>query len=285
MKIRLASRGSALALAQVDDVIARLSGCEPEIVVISSLGDRRQDAPIGELSGQGWFTSDIEAALGDGRADAAVHSAKDLPLQLAPGMDLPAFLPRADCRDALVTRDGATLDELQLGAVVGTSSVRRGSWIRAFRDDLQIQPIRGNVDTRLNKLDSGEVDALLLAAAGLDRLGRGDRAVQRLDPAEFPPAPAQGVIAVETRDAGEHREAVSAIDDADARCALVAERAVLEGLGGGCLLPLGAWAEVHGDGITLHAAFGTGTDVKRVQLSGGIDEARDLGLRAAGMLR
>src|SRR5262249_30686290 len=158
--------------------------------------------------GQGWFTSDVEAALLEGRADAAVHSAKDLPLQLHDGMTVAAYLPRADARDAVVTATGVSLQELPAGSKVGSSSARRAAWITASRPDLTVEAIRGNVDTRLAKLDAGQYDALILAAAGLDRIGKSERIVERLDPREFPPAPAQGVIAIETADSGAAHDAM-----------------------------------------------------------------------------
>ena len=167
-------------------------------LVIRTEGDRRNDAPIDQLEGQGWFTADLERSLLDGRADVAVHSAKDLPSALAPGLSIAAYLARADARDGVVSRTGRALEELPAGATVGTSSARRAGLLAALYPRLRAVPIRGNVDTRLRKLDTGEVDALVLACAGLDRLALGERLTQRLDPFEFVPSPAQGAIALET---------------------------------------------------------------------------------------
>jgi hydroxymethylbilane synthase len=285
MTVRFATRGSALARAQTDLAVAAVGAGDVEIVVVTTPGDRRPEAAIDELSGQGWFTSDVETALVEGRADAAVHSAKDLPLKLAAGLVVGAYLPRADCRDALVSRDGLLFADLRPGSKVGTSSARRAAWIAQTRPDLQCVPIRGNVDTRLAKLDRGDVDALVLAVAGLDRLGLGGRATQRLDAVTFVPAPAQGAVAIQVAADSPAFAMVAQADDPDTRVAVDAERAVLEGLGGGCILPLGAHATVEGDDVHLIAALQSGGEVKRVELHGTRDNAHELGLNAAEKLR
>jgi len=256
--LRVATRGSALARAQTDLAVAalqRAAGVQAEVLVVRTSGDRSPDVPAALMEGQGWFTAELEQALLDGRADAAVHSAKDLPTVLAGGLTVVAYLPRADARDALVTRDGRTLDNMPQGATIGTSSPRRDAFVRALRGDLRPVPIRGNVDTRLRKLDAGEVDGLLLACAGLDRLGLGARITERLDAHRFVPAPAQGVIAVEARIGSTAAQACAPADDADARAAVVAEREVLRRLGAGCRLPLGAWARVEEGRLVLLGAL------------------------------
>jgi hydroxymethylbilane synthase len=256
--LRVATRGSALARAQTALAVAALrdgANVESEVLVVRTSGDRAPDVPAALMEGQGWFTAELEAALLDGRADAAVHSAKDLPTELAGGLAVVAHLPRADARDALVTRDASSLAALPAGARVGTSSPRREAFLRAARPDLAAVPMRGNVDTRLRKLDEGEVDALLLACAGLDRLGLGDRISERLDPRRFVPAPAQGVIAIEARVDSTAAHACAPVDDARSRAAVRAEREVLRRLGAGCRLPLGAWARVDEERLVLLGAL------------------------------
>ena len=293
--LRIATRGSALARAQTELAIAALhsvAAVDTEVLVIRTSGDRSADVPAAQMEGQGWFTAELERALLDGRADAAVHSAKDLPTQLAAGLAIVAHLERGDARDALVTRDAlATLDTLRPGASVGTSSPRREAFLHALRPDLRAVPIRGNVDTRLRKLDAGEVDALLLAAAGLDRLGLGERATERLDPRRFVPAPAQGVIAIEAREGSPAAAACAPADHAQSGAAVHAERAVLAELGGGCRLPLGAWARVEAEELVLLAAIaveepGVGFVLRSAELSAPLDrDPRALGVEVAAGLR
>jgi hydroxymethylbilane synthase len=265
--------------------VAALGLSDFEIVVIKTIGDRKPDQPIDELSGQGWFSGDVELALTEGRADIAVHSAKDLPLRLGDGLVVGAYLPRGDCRDAFVSKDGATFTELTPWSSVGTSSARRNAWIGEIRPDLQCVSIRGNVDTRLAKLERGDVDALVLAVAGLDRLGLGDRATERLDARQFVPAPAQGAVAIEVAGTSDAYQLVAAADDRNTRVEVEAERAVLEGLGGGCLLPLGAHATAEGGEIQLVAALQSGGKIKHVELAGSIENPHELGLAAAARLR
>ncbi len=198
--LRLATRGSALARAQAAlaaEAIQGAGGPATELVIVRTEGDSHQSTPIEQLEGQGWFTAAIERALLEGRADIAVHAAKDLPTELAPGLEVAALLARADARDAVVCRDGGGLDSLPDGATVGSSSARRCALLADLRPGLRCVPIRGNVDTRLRKLEAGEVDGLLVAAAGVDRLGLSARIGERLDPRSFVPAPAQGAIALE----------------------------------------------------------------------------------------
>ncbi|MHB8718342.1 MAG: hydroxymethylbilane synthase [Candidatus Dormibacteria bacterium] len=283
MTLRLATRGSALARAQAS-LVATALATPCELVVVTTGGDRDQSTPVEAMSGQGWFTSEVEGAVLSGSADAAVHSAKDLPTALAAGLEVVAVLPRGDVRDALVTRGGA-LDSLASGACVATSSLRRALLLGALRPDLRVVPMRGNVDTRLRKLDEGEVDGLLVAAAGLDRLGRGERATERLDPRVFVPAPAQGAIAVETYPASAAAAHVAVADDPDTHETITTERAVLVALGGGCLMPLGVWARLEGDELVVSAALAAGGRIHRVEMSDRVERAAGLAASVALALR
>ena len=227
-RLRLATRGSALARAQTALAEAELRAAgagDASLVVVTTTGDRNAAVPLGQLEGEGWFTAELERALLEGRADVAVHSAKDLPTELAPGLAVAALLIRGDPRDALVSSLGARLADLPGGATVGTSSARRAAYLAAGYPHLRTVPMRGNVDTRLSKLDGGQVDALLLAAAGLDRLGLGHRAGERLDPTDFVPAPAQGAIALEVVAGTAAADLCAAAGDAATATAVRAERA------------------------------------------------------------
>ena len=285
--LRLATRGSALALRQT--VLAtdalRAGGCaDIATLVVRTEGDRRIDAPIDQLDGQGWFTAELERSLLDGRADVAVHSAKDLPSALAPGLAIAAYLARADARDGVVTAGGAGLAALPSGATVGTSSARRAGLLAALYPDLRAVPIRGNVDTRLRKLEAGEFDALLLACAGLDRLSLGERFSERLDPTVFVPSPAQGAIALEAVSGSGASRACALVGDPMTRVAVTAERAVLISLGGGCLLPLGAWARVEEGRLILVAALVVDGAVRRAEASGSPEQPEALGEIVAARL-
>ncbi len=242
MKLRIGSRGSQLALWQANHIAALLRGAghEVEIEIIKTTGDRLQDAAFGEVGTKGMFTKEIEEALADGRIDLAVHSLKDLPTELPQEFALAATPVRADPRDVFVSVKHANLGALPEGARVGTSSQRRRAQLLAIRPDLDPQEFRGNVDTRLRKLAEGEVEAILLAAAGLDRLGRTDWVRQRLDPKDFCPAAGQGALGIETRNGDAAViDAVAFLDHADTRFAVTAERAALAELGGGCQVPIG----------------------------------------------
>lgn len=250
--LRLATRGSQLALIQSEWVAARLRsrGLEVELVPIVTSGDRR---PTGMEDQEGWFTRGLREELCQGRVDLAVHSAKDLPIEERPPTAF-VFPVRADARDALLTRHRTGLSELPAQATLGTDSVRRGGFLRMLRADLRVLPLHGNVGTRIAKLEEGQVDAIVLAMAGLQRLGREDRIDQVLEPDRVPPAPAQGALAIEVRDlespAG---RAVAALDDPSVRLAVEVERAVLQRLGGGCRSPVGALATVDGTRLRLLA--------------------------------
>ena len=287
--IRIGSRGSALALAQARLVADALtaSGLETTIVVIETAGDRR--APD-TAWGEGAFVAAIERALLDERVDVAVHSAKDVPTDEDARLRIAAYLPRADPRDALVMPAGSTvqrLSELPSRARIGTDSPRRTGFLLAVRPDLHIQPLHGNVDTRLRRLDAGEVDALVLACAGLDRLGRADRITERIDADVIPPAPGQGAIAIQVRaDDPVLADAVAAIDDAPTRAAVEAERAFLRATGGGCRAPVGALGTLRDSTIELLGGSvrpdGSGAVVER--MSGPAEHAGELGRRLAARM-
>jgi len=260
--LRLGTRGSALALAQsgifADELRAR--GASVDVVVIRTTGD---DRPANTVWGEGAFVMALEAALLDGRIDVAVHSAKDVPTAQDPRLAIAAYPPREDPRDALVCREsGRTLATLPAGAVVGTDSPRRVAFLRARRSDLRTRPLHGNVDTRLRKLAAGEADALVLAVAGLKRLGLAGRISEVLAPDVVLPAPGQGALAIEVRaDDPVVRPLVARLDDPATRAAVEAERAFLRASGGGCRAPLGALATVDGDTLTIHAAAAAEGDV------------------------
>lgn len=286
--LRLATRGSALARAQAElaaQALRASAAVEIETVIVRTEGDRRVDVPIGELDGQGWFTAELERSLLDGRADVAVHSGKDLPSMLASGLRIGGYLQRADPRDGVVSLGDRTLAELPAGSTVGTSSARRAGLLAGLYPGLRPVAIRGNVDTRLRKLDAGECDALVLACAGLDRLGLGGRCAERLDPVTFVPSPAQGAIALEAVTGSGAARMCASVGDAVTTAAVVAERAVLAGLGGGCLLPLGAWARIEDDHLVLVAALVVEGAIRRAEASGGVDDAAVLGAIVARRLR
>ena len=277
--IRIGTRGSRLALAQTAIVAEALSAVigPMEVVPISTRGDaisaRRPRAGWVETDGQ--FTHELEQALFDNKVDLVVHSYKDLPTGPVHGLVIGAVLPRADARDCLVTRDGSGLDGLSFGAWIGTSSPRRAAQLAAVRSDLIAMPIRGNVEIRLRRLEAGEFDAIILAAAGLDRLGIPVPGTARLPFDLMLPAPAQGALAVQLRsDATQLRTAVARADDGATRVAVDAERALLRRIGGGCLAPLGALAEVAEDRLRLRAAFEDADGVyHRAEASGRAEDA------------
>src|SRR4029077_11139693 len=247
-RLRLGTRGSRLALVPSELVAARLrsAGCEVDLIPIVTEGDVR---PVDMSPGEGVFVAAIARALLNAEVDIAVHSAKDVPLEEEPGLVIAAYAERADPRDALITRVGRqTLESLAKGAVVGTDSPRRTGFLLAARPDLKVVPLHGNVETRLRRLDDGAADALVLAAAGIDRLGRQEQIDERLDPEVVAPAPGQGALAVQVRRADARLvELVSGIDDRDVRLAVEAEREVLRATGGTCRAPVGALAAVNKD--------------------------------------
>ncbi|HEX8499617.1 MAG TPA: hydroxymethylbilane synthase [Pyrinomonadaceae bacterium] len=296
MEIIIGSRGSKLALWQSEWVKARLealgAGVSVRIEIIKTMGDVRLDVPLSVIGGQGAFTKELEVALLDRRVDVAVHSLKDLPTVTPEGLAITATPERADPRDALVLRAGsaaedASLRNLAAGAVVGTSSLRRIAQLKHLRPDVEVKDLRGNVDTRLRKLDSGEYDALILASAGLRRLGFGERISAAIAPGEMLPAVSQGALGVETRadDAGTNA-LVSRLDDPRTRAAVLAERALLRSLGGGCQVPIAAHATVEGGRLGLDGLVATldGAEVLRDSIEGDADDAARVGEELAARL-
>jgi hydroxymethylbilane synthase len=280
--LRIGSRGSALAIAQAELVRDALAtrGRPASIVVIETAGDRR--APD-TAWGEGAFVAAIELGLLEDRVDVAVHSAKDIPTDPDPRLVIGAYLRRADARDALVVRQGARerrIADLPVGARVGTDSPRRTGFLRSHRPDLYIHPLHGNVDTRLRRLDAGDTDALVLACAGLDRLGLSHRIAERLDPAVIPPAPGQGAIAVQVRSSdAETMRIVAAIDHRATRLAVETERAFLRATGGGCRAPTGAFATLKMEEVQLLGGHARpdGSDVVFGRRSGPVDDRASLG--------
>jgi hydroxymethylbilane synthase len=255
-------------------------GIETRIEIIKTTGDRVTSVPLSSVGGKGLFTKEIEEALLARQVDLAVHSLKDLPTEVPAGLQITAIPEREDARDAMV---GRRLAELGQGARVGTSSLRRSAQLRRLRPDLEVEPVRGNVDTRLRKLDDGQYEAIVLAAAGLIRLGWANRITEILAPELMCPAVGQGALAIETR-AGEN--ACQALDHAETRAAVTAERALLRSLGGGCLTPIGAHARVDGDRLHLMAIVITtdGAQSVRDAAEGPASEAERIGRELGGKL-
>ncbi len=285
------TRGSALARWQTDYVIAALRRLVPslqiETRIIKTLGDQDQVRPLGELGGTGVFTKAIEDALLAGEIDLAVHSLKDLPTETATGLTLAAIMERQDPRDVLVSRDGTRLLELPSGAKVGTSSARRTAQIRAIRPDLEIIPLRGNVDTRLRKAKTREYDAIVLAAAGLIRLGREAEIAEYLPLDRVLPDPGQGALALEVRaDDTARQSLVAQLDHAPTRAAVTAERAYLRALGGGCRMPIGAYAENRESELRLYGVVASldGSKMVRGARTGTPGDAEDVGRQLAARL-
>ena len=257
MNIRFGTRGSALALWQTRYVMAELTAANATVTaayeIYSTKGDRVIDVPLPQVGGKGLFTAELEAALHAGDIDCAVHSLKDLPTEQPAGLALGAIMPRADARDVLISRSGKTLLELPQGAVIGTSSHRRGAQLKAIRPDIQLADIRGNVDTRIKKaLDpDGQYDAIMLASAGLDRLGFVDVITERLSPELMLPAPGQGAVAVQMRSEWDGNAHFTALHCVDTALCVTAERAFLAGLGGGCSVPVAAYAVVNNGAVEV----------------------------------
>ena len=271
--LRIGSRGSQLALWQANHISDRLrsQGHTVEIEIIKTTGDKITDVALAKVGTKGMFTKEIEEALIENRVDLAVHSLKDLPTELASDFEIAAITTRENPRDVFCSLKFASIEALPYGANIGTSSLRRQAQLKAIRSDLNIRPLRGNVDTRLHKLEAGDYDAVILAAAGLNRLGR-TQLVKQVIPVEvMTPAAGQGALAIEIRRSdGATRQLLAFLDDADARAATTCERALLNKLGGGCQVPIGAFAEMHGSAIHLNGlvAHPDGTKLLRESRDG-----------------
>ncbi len=281
--LRIATRKSQLALWQAEHVAARLrvhSGIVVELVPISTKGDRIQDRSLAAIGGKGLFIKELEVALEEHRADMAVHSMKDVPSDLADGFVIAAVLPRADPRDALLTANAERIADLPRGARVGTSSLRRQAQLLSARPDLRIEALRGNVDTRLRRLDAGELDAIILACAGLIRLGWESRITARLDTRLCLPAVNQGIIGIECRsDDSRMRSLLGLLDDSATRAAMDAERAFAGRLGGSCQSPIAGHATLDGNRLTLEGlvAEPDGSRLLRDSITGSAEDSRRLG--------
>ncbi len=293
-KIKIGTRGSQLALWQTNWVKSQIEnhhpGVEVEITIISTKGDRVLDVSLPKLGeqGKGLFTRELEDAIFEHRVDLAVHSLKDLPTELPAGLGIGAICEREDVRDALIARDPIrTIGELRQRAVIGTSSLRRQAQLHRARPDLIIEPVRGNVDTRLRKLDEGSFDAIVLAAAGLRRLGHANRITEHLSEDFMLPAVGQGALAIETRtDDAVINEIVNTLDHEATRLACIAERAFLKGLGGGCLVPIAAHATIDAGTMLLTGLVASpdGSEALRDRQSGPSSDAEAIGRRLADEL-
>jgi hydroxymethylbilane synthase len=288
--LRIGTRGSLLAKWQAEFVRKQLfasAGVEAEIVIIKTAGDKLQVSPLSQIGGKGIFIKELEEALLEETIDLAVHSVKDVPTDTPSRLMFPAVCRREDVRDCLVGANGATLATLRQGARVGTGSLRRQAQLRHIRPDLDVRDLRGNVDTRLRKVESGEYEAVMLAKAGLDRLGWGGRITETMAPEVFMPAVGQGAIAVECRlKDTEAAEIVGGLDDAETRTAIIAERALLAALHGGCQVPLGAWARIERGELILEACVCSvdGLQYVKQRATAAPEQAAELGAHMANLL-
>ena len=299
-RIVLGTRGSLLARTQTGHVADQLRavGCDVEIEIVQTMGDVRRDAPISSLGRDGVFVHELEKALLEGRVDAAVHSCKDLPTADTPGLMVVAVPRRVTPFDMLVTADGRPLDDLPPGAVIGTSSIRRVTQLLKLRPDLVTAPLRGNIDTRLGRVTSGDYAGIILAAAGLERVGLADRGAELLEPPRYWPAIAQGALALQARaDDTAVRDVLTLIDDAPSHRAIAAERACLSALAGGCLAPIGGFSTENEEKLELTACVleNTPNGVERIDVTAAVridaaageamQTARQLGRAVAEQLR
>ena len=289
--LRIATRKSALALWQAEFVKAQLEihhpGIQVELVPMSTQGDKILDTPLAKIGGKGLFVKELEQAMLEGRADIAVHSMKDVPVEFPEGLELNTICVREDPRDAFVSNRFKTIEELPQGAVVGTSSLRRQCQIRALRPDLEIRDLRGNVNTRLAKLDEGQYDAIILAAAGLIRLEMPQRIASFIEPEQSLPANGQGAVGIECRsDDITTKQLLAALEHTETRIRVLAERAMNRRLEGGCQVPIGAFAQVSGEHITIRGLVGAidGSEILRDQVQGLCADAEQLGVELANKL-
>ncbi len=257
MKLKVGTRGSKLALKQVEIVLEQLkkidSSLEFDIVKIKTTGDKIRDVPLAKIGGKGLFVKEIDKAVLDGKVDFAVHSLKDIPYEMTKGLELIAIPKREDPVDVLISRDGKKLRELPKGSIIGTSSIRRKAMILNFRNDLIVKDLRGNVDTRLRKLFSGMYDAIILAKAGIKRMGFERYITEELNPEVFPHAIGQGAIAVVCRRDFEHKEILRGIDDYKTRCVTLAEREISKTIKASCQIPIGVCSKIRGSLFELRA--------------------------------
>jgi hydroxymethylbilane synthase len=289
--IRIATRQSPLALWQAEHVKAELErihpGLKTELLPMTTRGDKILDSPLAKIGGKGLFIKELELAILEGRADIAVHSMKDVPMEFPEGLGLAVICEREDFRDAFVSNKYSSFDELSQGAIVGTSSLRRQCQLRAVRPDIQIKDLRGNVNTRLSKLDDGEYDAIVLAAAGLIRLGMQERIQSYLEPTLCLPAGGQGAIGIECRtDDNEVLNYLSALNHDHSAICVSAERAMNARLNGGCQVPIACLSELNGSSLNLYGIVGSvdGKEILRSQLEGNAEDAEELGVKVAEQL-
>jgi len=287
--LRIGTRGSALARWQAEFVRGALArhGVAAELVIIRTSGDRDRQSSLRVIGGKGVFTKELEDALLEERIDLAVHSMKDMPTSLPAGLEISAICPREDVRDALISRDALKLDELPSGARIGTSSLRRQTQLRHYRGDFEMVDMRGNVDTRLAKLAQGDYDAIVLAKAGLDRLGRAEQISEILPPEICLPAAGQGAMGIETRRReDEFFDAVRKLNHRPSQLAVEAERSVLVALEGGCQVPIGVWARMEADSLRIDARVlsADGKESIRESRTGSSENAIELGRTVAAAL-
>jgi hydroxymethylbilane synthase len=283
-ELRIATRGSPLALWQAEHVKARL---EVSLLTMKTRGDKLLDAPLAKVGGKGLFVKELEAGLLDGRADLAVHSLKDVPVQFPDGLELALVMEREDPRDAFVSNTYDSLSAMPAGSLVGTSSLRRQTQIRERYPALEVDWLRGNVNTRLGKLDAGEFDAIILAASGLQRLGFGERIRAAIEPEECLPAIGQGVLGIEIRsDDDELRELIAPLAHAETTLRITAERALNKTLNGGCQVPIAGYAVLEGEQLFVRGLVGEpdGSEILRAEVRGHSDQAHDLGVDLARQL-
>ena len=284
MELILATRKSALAQTQTETVMKLLKDKEnidsKKLLVVTE-GDKRLDVTLDKIGGKGLFTKDIEIALLERRAHAAVHSMKDVPYEMGEEFELVAMPEREDVRDVLVTRDGITLNELRKGAIIGTSSIRRAAQLKALRSDLNIVPIRGNVGTRLEKMKKEGMDGIILAAAGLKRLGMEDIISDYLDPEIFVPAVSQGALGIECLKNCEYKSYLKELDNSDVRIAVEAERSFMRELNGGCHSLIGAYAKLQGKDLYIIGTYEVNGNIVKKDILGNKEDNIELGIRLA----